>query len=184
MSFLITICFCFGTQTFSTDETYDKKQRRTHFIWHRWSSKTLRHFTKLKWKEKTKSSNMSQVYLHLSFITLAVSPVCPLLLLHLLSHHSYYSCWTHDLRTPHIQSQSAFFFQTLLFSIHATYYTSLGTFLKHIICYIVFPAPPLQRSLSILCALYPANLICHYISAGGTYNIINKEQWKNQTITD
>jgi len=40
------------------------------------------------------------------------------------------------------------------------YYTSLCTFLKRAICYIVFPAPPLQRSLSILRALYPADLIC------------------------
>lgn len=67
----------------------------------------MRHFTKLKWKEKTKSSNDSQFYLHLS--SFAVSPVRLLLLLLLLSRHSYYSRWTHDPRTLHIQRQSAFF---------------------------------------------------------------------------
>jgi hypothetical protein len=54
-------------------------------------------------------SNNTQLYLHLSFIAVAVSPV-RLLLLPLLSCHSSYSRWTHVPRTRHIQSQSAVFF--------------------------------------------------------------------------
>jgi hypothetical protein len=109
---------------------------------------------------KTKGSNNSQVYLRLSFIVLAVCPVRLLLLHHHLSRHRYYDPWT-----PHIQSQSAFFFSdaSIFYSCNILYKSMHFSKTCHLL-YRASSTSTLKVSFSSLCIIASRSHLTLHIS--------------------